>query len=389
VADIVDVVIQAGVRLGASDIHLEPASDRMMLRMRLDGVMQGFGAVPAEIAPNIVARCKVMADLLTYRCNVPQEGGTSGDDYAPGLDLRISTYPTLHGERVAIRLFDSDSRLRRLKRLGLPHQIESALAAALSAPEGLILLSGPSGSGKTTTLYACLNEIRDSSHGGRHIVTVEDPIENEIPGATQTAVNPSVDLTFPASLRSLLRQDPEVIMVGEIRDGETAHIAVEAALTGHLVLSTVHAPRAALVPHRLLDMGVRPYALAGALTLVLSQRLVRKLCQECCRPASSEERDALPAGVRESGRVAVGCATCQHTGYNGRLLLAELVESSDKLHDAIMERSSRREFLNAASQAEDLVSMARDLVRRGQTTAFEVQRVLGTPERHAGMRNGE
>ena len=377
VSDIVDAIIETAVRLEASDLHLEPASDQMMIRMRLDGVMQDFGSLPAELAPNIVARCKVMADLLTYRCNVPQEGGASGADYAPGLDLRVSTYPTLHGERVAIRLFDSTTRLETLGQLGLTEPIENTLAASLCAPEGLILLSGPSGSGKTTTLYACLNHIRKSSRGGRHVVSVEDPIENEIEGVTQTAVNRSVALTFAASLRSLLRQDPEVIMVGEIRDAETAHIAVEAALTGHLVLSTVHAPRAALVPHRLLDMGVEPYSLAGALTLVLSQRLVRRLCPECSRPVSSEEVDSLPPAVRESARVAVGCPACQHTGYSGRLLLAELIETSENLHDAIMARASRREFLQIAARQEDIVSMAWDKVRTGRTTAFDVQRVLG------------
>ena len=377
VSDIVDAVIETGVRLGASDVHLEPTSDEMLVRMRLDGVMQDFGKLPLDLAPNIVARCKVMADLLTYKCNVPQEGGASGSDYASGLDLRISTFPTLHGERVAIRLFHSSTHLEELDQLGLSDAIETTLAASLGNPEGLILLSGPSGSGKTTTLYACLNYIREQSAGGRHIVTVEDPIENEIEGVTQTAVNRSVDLTFAASLRSLLRQDPEVIMVGEIRDSETAHIAIEAALTGHLVLSTVHAPRAALVPHRLLDMSVEPYALAAALTLVLSQRLVRQLCSNCRRPATAEEKDSLPPPVREEARVGEGCAECQHTGYRGRLLLSELLETSQALHDAIMQRASRREFLEIAGQEHDIVSMGWDMVRQGLTTGFEVRRVLG------------
>lgn len=377
VSDIVDAVVETGVQLGASDIHLEPTSDEMLVRMRLDGVMQDFGSLPDDLAPNIVARCKVMADLLTYRCNVPQEGGASGADYAPGLDLRISTFPTLHGERVAIRLFHTATHLEKLDQLGLSDAIETTLAACLCNPEGLILLSGPSGSGKTTTLYACLNYIQEQSAGGRHIVTVEDPIENEIEGVTQTAVNRSVDLTFAASLRSLLRQDPEVIMVGEIRDSETAHIAIEAALTGHLVLSTVHAPRAALVPHRLLDMSVEPYALAAALTLVLSQRLVRQLCPQCKHPASAEGKNSLPPSVREQAMTADGCPECQHTGYRGRLLISELLETSQELHDAIMNRASRRQFLEIAGQERDIVSMGWEMVQQGLTTGFEVRRVLG------------
>ncbi len=376
ICELVDAVIGAGVERDASDIHLEPTPEAMMVRMRLDGVMQDVATIPEELAPNIVARCKVMGGLLTYRCNVPQEGSASGADYASDLDLRISTYPTLHGERVAIRLFDANPRLETLDGLGLSNRIEERISGALSSPQGMILLSGPSGSGKTTTLYACLNYIQDQSAGGRHIVTVEDPIENEISGVTQTAVNEGAGLTFASGLRSLLRQDPEVIMVGEIRDAETAHIAVEAALTGHLVLSTVHAPRASLVPHRLLDMGVETYTLASSLKLVLSQRLVRRLCSECKGPLS-QDKESLPPDVRDSAMTATGCSDCQHTGYDGRILLAEMMEYSQSLHDAIIDRASREKFLQLTNQDNDLTSMAWRLVSEGKTSAFEVQRVLG------------
>jgi len=377
VSDVVDLVIGTAVRLGASDVHLEPASADVGVRLRLDGVMQDFGSLPLELGPNIVARCKVMAGLLTYRCDVPQEGGGSGRAHGVGVELRISTFPTLHGERVAIRIFDPAQQRRELDALGLSDTVRAALARSLSSPEGLVLLSGPSGSGKTTTLYACLTHILAASRGGRTIVTVEDPIENEIAGVTQTGINLAAGLTFASSLRSLLRQNPEVIMVGEVRDNETAHIVVEAALTGHLVLSTVHAPRAAVVPHRLLDMGVEPYALAGALGMVLAQRLARRVCTECSRPAQESETAGVPDRARSGAKVAVGCDACHGTGYRGRVLVAEKLSASEALHDAIMSKAPRNRFLEiAAAEQEDLEAAAWELVAQGVTTPYEVRRVL-------------
>ena len=374
---LVDLAIGAAARLLASDLHLEPTADGMLVRLRLDGVMQDFGSLPQESAPNIVARCKVMAGLLSYRTDIPQEGGASGAAYGKGLELRISTFPVLHGEKVAVRLFDPAVRQMELDELGLSESVRSVLAASLARAEGFILLSGPAGCGKTTSLYASLRHIVRTSSGARSIVTIEDPIENDLAGVTQTAVNPAVGLSFARSLRSLLRQDPEVIMVGEVRDAETAGIVVEAALTGHLVLSTVHVGRAAVAPHRLLDMGVAPYALAGALSLVLAQRLVRALCPQCSRPVSDEEAKAIPEFAREGARAAVGCHACHDTGYRGRLLVAENLAASDALHDAIMAQSPRHRFFEIADGGEESIeTLAWRRVAEGMTSGVEVRRVL-------------
>lgn len=377
VSGLVDLAVATAAKLSSSDVHVEPTSGDVKVRLRLDGVMQDFGTLPGALAANIVARCKVMAGLLSYRTDIPQEGGASGSAYGDGIELRISTFPTLHGERAAIRLFDPAARREGLDDLGLSDGVRQSLAGALSCPEGLLLLCGPSGCGKTTTLYAALSHILQSSGGGRAIVTVEDPIENELPGVTQTAVRPASGLTFASSLRSLLRHDPEVIMVGEVRDTETAHIVVEAALTGHLVLSTVHAPRASVVPHRLLDMGAEPYALAGALSLVLAQRLVRRLCKQCRRPAREEESLHIPPSARAGAMVAVGCDACLGTGYRGRALLAEKLSASEALHDAIMAKAPRKRFADIARlDGEDLETLAWQRVAEGRTSSDEVRRVL-------------
>lgn len=364
-SELVDQTLRAAVAAEATDIHLEPGLVGIAIKFRRDGVLCAAGTLPKALAANVVARCKVLAGLLSYRTDIPQEGGAPGGEYGPGIELRISTFPTLHGERVAIRIFNPGLRRRALAELGLPEPVREGLCRALRASEGLVLLCGPCGSGKTTTLYAALEHIRDLSGGGRSIFTVEDPIENALPGVTQTAVRPAVGLSFASSMRSLLRQDPEVIMVGEARDAETARVVNEAALTGHLVLSTVHAGRAALAPHRMLDMGVEPYALAGALTLTLSQRLARLLCQDCKTIAS------------DGGATAVGCAACRQTGYRGRALLAEKLERSEGLHDAIMARASRREFAALSEREEtDIVREAERLRQAGLTDAAEFARVL-------------
>ncbi len=367
VTELVDLTIGAGVSLEASDIHLEAGRECIAVRLRLDGVMHDFGELPLELAPNIVARCKVMAGLLSYRSDIPQEGGASGNVYAPGIELRISTFPTLHGERVAIRIFDPAAHDMSLDQLGVPEDVYAAMISALAGTEGMVLLAGPCGAGKTTTLYAALRYILCACGHGRSIVTVEDPVENDIPGVTQTSVRPAVGLTFDRSLRSLLRQDPEVIMVGEVRDPETAAITTEAALTGHLVLSTVHAGRAAMVPHRLLDMGVEPYALAGALRLVVAQRLVRLLCNDCKQPDAKSD----------CGYEPVGCDACHNTGYRGRGLLAEGLSASGALHDAIMARASRGVFAQIARQhGPDIEALAREQVKAGVTSNAETRRIL-------------
>ncbi len=375
---LVDAILAEGIRLGASDIHLEPTAKAVLVRYRLDGVMQDFGVLPQELGANLSARCKVPAQLLTYRTDIPQEGGASLRRDGVAFELRVSTFPTLHGERVAVRIFDPRATRGSLDELGLPAEVATRLDAALRAPDGLIVLAGPAGSGKTTTLYASLGHIGAVAGGGRSIVTVEDPVENRLAGVTQTAIRPAVGLTFATSLRSLLRQDPEVIMIGEMRDTETARIAVEATLTGHLVLSTLHAAAAATVPHRLLDMELEPYALAGTLRLVLAQRLVRALCDTCKRPLNEKEAAGISADAPAVAHAATGCSACYGAGYRGRRLLVEYLDANDELHEAIMAKASRVRFAAIAEGCGPrLPARGRALVREGITSAEEVRRVLG------------
>jgi type II secretory ATPase GspE/PulE/Tfp pilus assembly ATPase PilB-like protein len=357
---LVETVLRDAVRRAASDVHLEPTHSAVEVRYRLDGVLNTVAALDRELAPNLVARLKVLAELLTYRVDIPQEGGIRGSAAGYGVEMRVSTFPTIHGERVVVRLFDPTGRLLDLEDLGLVPELLAAWTDLLRERTGALLLTGPSGSGKTTTIYACLRYLVRAGGSGRHIVTIEDPVEQVLEGVSQSQARPGTEFDFARGLRSLLRQDPEVIMIGEVRDPETADIAVQAALTGHLVFSTLHAGSACGVIGRLLDMGVEPYLLTSGLRAVLNQRLVRRLCPDC------------------SGRLA-GCDRCARTGYRGRLLLAELLTFDDPLRQAILARSDtatleavarrpgRRTLREAAGQA----------VADGLTTHQEIERVLG------------
>ena len=342
VGRLVDLILADAVRCAASDVHLEPTHSALTVRYRLDGVVHAVASLRRDLAPNVVARLKVLAELLTYRLDIPQEGRIANALGRLGVDMRVSTFPTIHGEKVVVRLFDPSGRTLDLEQLGLSSQLQGSLRAMLREPAGAILLTGPSGSGKTTTLYACLRSVAASSEGGRHIVTIEDPVEQVLEGVSQSQARPGTEFDFARGLRSLLRQDPEVIMVGEVRDPDTAAVAVEAALTGHLVLSTVHSGSACGVIGRLLDMGVEPYLLTSALKGVLNQRLVRRLCPACRRPPG--------ASGQTSGWEAAGCARCAGTGYQGRLLLAELLTPTVRLRQAILARSDTSALEAAAGQ---------------------------------------
>ncbi len=261
---------------GASDVHLQPTPEGLNLKWRLDGVLMPIGTFPPGLTANVVARLKVLADLLTYRTDVPQEGRIRSSETA--IEMRASTFPTLYGEKAVVRLFTSSTRFLELADLGLGDDVELGLGRLLGETSGAILAVGPAGSGKTTTLYACLREIAARSQGGRSIVTLEDPIEVSLPGVAQSQVNLPAGFDLASGLRSVMRQDPEVILVGEIRDRTTAQIALEASLTGQLVLSSFHAPSAAGAISRLLEMGLEPYVLRSGLLAVVAQRLLRKLC---------------------------------------------------------------------------------------------------------------
>ena len=296
--DLVDLILEESRKASASDVHLQPTPDGLEMRWRIDGVLRKTGLLPASLAANTVARLKVLAELLTYRTDVPQEGRIRG---ATGQgEVRVSTFPTLHGEKAVIRLFAEAGRFLLLADLGLPDDVRDGLAQALRETSGAILLTGPAGSGKTTTIYACLREMVEATQGRRSLTTLEDPIEVAVPGVTQSQVNPSAGFDLATGLRSLLRQDPEVIVVGEVRDRSTAEVAFQASLTGHLVLSTFHAGSAAGAVGRLSDMGIEPYLLRSGLLAVVSQRLVRTLC-ECSRWEGRPSVEARPVGVPGQG----------------------------------------------------------------------------------------
>jgi type II secretory ATPase GspE/PulE/Tfp pilus assembly ATPase PilB-like protein len=361
---LVDAILTEAARRLASDVHFEPTHCSLDIRYRTDGVLQQVARLPRELAGNVVARLKVLADLLTYRLDIPQEGRMAHALGQYGVDMRISTFPTIHGEKAAVRLFDATGQTFDLEQLGLAPDLMTQLMGMLRERSGALLLTGPSGSGKTTTIYACLRYLARA--GGRHIVTIEDPVEQVIEGVSQSQARPGTEFDFARGLRSLLRQDPEVIMIGEVRDTDTAAIAIEAALTGHLVISTLHAGSACGVVGRLLEMGIESYLLTSGLKAILNQRLVRRLCMACREPADAHWR-------------AGGCDACLGTGYQGRLLLAELLTLDGPLRQAILACSDTATLEASAQPAERMTiwTAADQAVADGRTTPAEIERVLG------------
>jgi len=376
-SQLVDLILADAVTRSASDVHFEPTHRSVEVRYRIDGVLQEAAMLTRELAPNVVARLKVKAELLTYRLDIPQEGRIQDSIKQHGVEMRVSTFPTIHGEKVVVRIFDATGRTLDLEQLGLPDETLNALKAMLCERTGAILLTGPSGSGKTTTIYACLRHLVQASAGGRHIVTIEDPVEQAIEGVTQSQARPGHEFDFARGLRSLLRQDPEVIMIGEVRDPDTASIAVEAALTGHLVISTLHAGSACGVVGRLMEMGVEPYLLTSGLKGILNQRLVRRLCTHCRQPVDVVH--ATHADREHHEHKAVGCDQCSGTGYRGRMLLAELLTLDDTLRRAILDKSDTAtlEAATASSVRMPLSVAAEHLVADGLTSRDEIDRVLG------------
>ena len=373
--ELVDLILEESRRASASDVHLQPTPDGLEMRWRVDGVLRSTGLLPPSISANVVSRLKVLSELLTYRTDVPQEGRIRGP--AGEGEVRVSTFPTLHGEKAVVRLFASSGRFLRPGDLGLPEDVREALTEALRETSGAILLTGPAGSGKTTTIYACLRELVDASGGRRSLTTLEDPIEVAVDGVTQSQVNPSAGFDLATGLRSLLRQDPEVIAVGEIRDRVTAEVAFQASLTGHLVLSTFHAGNATGAIGRLSDMGIEPYLLRSGLLTVVSQRLVRTLC--ACSREDDDPRVKLGLPVLRA-RVAFGCESCGGTGYRGRMILAELLDPERLgLGPAILAKADIRALEREALQAGMIGRWRRAClaIEEGRTSPAEVRRVLG------------
>ena len=383
----VDSLLAAGQEVGASDLHIEPLAEGLRVRWRIDGVMQTVGLFESAAAVNVLTRLKVLADLLTYRSDVPQEGRIR--QLTRAIEMRVSTFPTLFGEKGVVRFFATGESHSHLSELSLPPAILDKLNNLLSETSGMILLTGPAGSGKTTTLYACLREISNQSSGGRNVVSLEDPVELVVPGVVQSQVNAVAGFNFATGLRSLMRQDPDVIMVGEIRDRETAEVAFQASLTGQVVLSSFHASSAAAAISRLSDMGIEPYLLRSGLRAVVAQRLVRRLCQ-CA--VSTNDPVAMLALPISRARMAVGCDECRGVGYRGRFLIAEmLLPEQGELPRAILTRADTFALEQAAVQSGMITrwTRAREAVEAGITSPQEIRRVFGlsNPPSASGKQN--
>jgi type II secretory ATPase GspE/PulE/Tfp pilus assembly ATPase PilB-like protein len=378
---VVDRILATGRARGASDVHLQPTAEGLELKFRVDGVLQPATVFPAAVAANIVSRLKVRAELLTYRTDTAQEGRIRCPDN--DVEMRVSTFPTLHGERAVVRLFAGSEKYQRLADLGLPDDVRETLQTLLTETSGAILATGPAGSGKTTTVYACMRELAAQSYAPRSLVSLEDPIEAAVAGVAQSQVDPAAGLDLATGLRFLMRQDPEVIMVGEIRDPRTAEAALQASLTGHLLLSTFHAGSTTEAIGRLSDMGIEPYLLRSGVLAILSQRLVRRLC-DCAR--ATDEPDARLGLPVERVRVPVGCGQCAGTGYRDRFVLVEmLLLQRTKTARAILARSDAATLERLAVQCGMVTRWQRayDAVNAGWTSPAEIRRVLGFSESRA------
>lgn len=376
---LVNQLLRQAVRGAASDLHLEPHEDGLRARIRIDGTMQNVFDRRDVPARRVVSRLKVMAGLDIAETRLPQDGRIALRLGGRAIDVRLSTLPGHHGERVVMRLLDRSGGLMALDRLGLSAENAQRLNRLAALPNGIILATGPTGSGKTTTLYSLL---RLADRRERTILTVEDPVEYDLPGISQTPVNPEIGLTFARGLRSILRQDPDVILVGEIRDGETAQVACEAALTGHLVFSSLHANTALSAVVRLRELGVDGYLVAATLRGVVAQRLVRHLCPDCARfaPPTADEAEQFRAQslpVPESIGHSVGCESCEGTGFSGRVGIFDILEIDEGLRAAIDTDASEVTLRELAGPRPSLLASALGLVAEGATSPAEVRRVLG------------
>ena len=385
VVRMVGSVVSRAVEEGASDIHLEPQPDEMLVRYRIDGVLRTVAAIPASLSREVVSRIKVMGDMDIAERRVPQDGRVGLTAAGHRLDLRVVTVPTVHGEGVVIRILDTSNAMRKLSELGFSAETLERFTHCYRRPYGAVLVSGPTGSGKSTTLYGALHSLNT---GDRKIITVEDPVEYRLAGINQVQVNAKAGLTFATGLRALLRSDPDVLMVGEVRDGETAQIMMQAALTGHLVMATIHTNDAASALTRLTEMGVEPFLSASGVLGVLAQRLARRLCTECRRPvrvpaATLREfagTNTLPEGVSDPAPIhqAVGCAACRQTGYKGRLGIYEMLTMSEDIERLTASCAPSSEIRRQARR-EGMRTMREDGVLKvlaGETTLNELARTV-------------
>lgn len=379
VVRLVDMIITRAIQVGASDIHFEPDENQLRIRYRVNGVMREEAAPPKKLQAEVISRIKIASELDVSEKRLPQDGRMSVSTDGREVDLRVSTLPTIHGEKIVIRILDKRNLRTGLPELGMNAALLESWREHIRKPEGLILISGPTSSGKTSTLYASLQEINSIE---KNIITVEDPVEFSLPLINQIQINEKAGLTFASALRSMLRQNPDIIMVGEIRDSETAAIAIRASLTGHLVLSTIHTNDSVATVTRLIDMGIEPYMVASAIEALLAQRLVRTLCPECKEeaelPKNVLER-VFPAGPPPGTTFCtnIGCIKCRGTGFAGLTGLYEIVNVTDRIREMILEHKSEANIRAeaAANGYRPLFETGLELAARGVTTIDEVLKV--------------
>ena len=382
IVKLVNLLITRAVAERASDIHIEPQERDVRIRNRIDGVLHDVMRSPKSIQSGVISRLKIMADINIAERRVPQDGRVGLVVGGKAIDLRVATLPTVYGEKVVIRILDKSSVLLNLQDLGFADENFTRFESSFKKPYGMLLVTGPTGSGKSTTLYATLNILNKSD---RNIITVEDPVEYRLAGVNQIQINTRAGLTFASALRSILRSDPDIVLIGEIRDRETAQIAVEAALTGHLVLSTLHTNDAPSAITRLIEMGIEPFLVSSAVDCVLAQRLVRVLCDRCKEPYLPTEEALLEARIPipEDGDLpklyrAVGCQHCSKTGYRGRMAVHEVMLKNEEIERLTAERRSAEEIARA-SRAAGMTTMRDDGVRKvldGKTSIEEIMRVI-------------
>jgi type IV pilus assembly protein PilB len=378
VIKLVHSIIAEAIEQGASDIHIDPGEGDMRVLLRIDGVLSQTATLKRSMANNIISRVKIMSEMDISERRVPQDGRFALTVAGRRVDVRVTTLPLVYGEGAYLRILDKGAAVRGLESLGMQRTEQDRFAYAIARPNGAVLVTGPTGSGKSTTLYAALGAVND---GSRSILTIEDPVESRIAGVKQMQVAPKAGMTFAGGLRAMLRADPDVIMVGEIRDRETAHIAVEAALTGHLVLSTLHTRDAPSALGRLIDMGIEPFLISSAIDCIVAQRLVRMLCQHCKQPSKTPESLLAEYGLYGSEAFEpVGCSRCSSSGYRGRIGIYEVMSVTEEIRALVLSRGSVDEIANAAvSQG---MRRLRDdgiaKVRAGQTSIAEIERITTT-----------
>jgi type II secretory ATPase GspE/PulE/Tfp pilus assembly ATPase PilB-like protein len=379
---LVNCLLQDGIRLGASDLHIEPWESSIAVRARVNGVLAEVVHLPLDLLEKISMRFKVMANLVTYQAGTPQDGTALGGPELEGVQLRVSIFPTTRGEKVVVRLFDPRDRRFELGMLGFEDSTLQGLLRLLKRSNGLLLFTGPTGSGKTSTMYSSLCYITQRDGTSISISTVEDPVEFNLPMVSQTQINPAQDFTYAIALRSILRQDPQVVMIGEIRDPETAAIAVQAGLTGHLVISTIHAGQSAGAFTRLINMEIEPFMLASSVLGVMGLRLVRRVCPNCMQayePPPSQLKLVPEALLSEAQfRRGAGCEQCSQTGYAGRLPVSELLAVSEPFREAVLKKVPTLVLEEIAVQQGMRTLWQSGLARAitGQTTLEEIIRVV-------------